>query len=321
VGRSRSTGLTGRRFRGLTRADGADSGVERDNGSDSGLAASVSTASGGDVLLGLVDGRSGQSTSRASENGDLNDGGGNSGGLSGSSVNTSRALVDGNSAGLVLASSADLDGGDGTSSSASNSTASGQGRNRADGGVGDNDLSDGGSSARNTRSARLDSASGGAVDGGSGQRSGGDGAGDIALGDGLGRNDRDEGGAATVDGSLVDEDSRVGVRVFNKSLNSAVEGTRSKGRVVRCADASGSGAASLNAVNDPVVAESSLASDHASLAGRENVTLDVKTAADEVLGTIGVLEDLVVVLRADDGLSVGEGGGAVGARVVGRGSH
>ena len=320
-GRGRTRRLRGSRAAGSggsgsTRADRADSGVERDNGSDGGLAASVSATSGGDVLLGLVDSRGGQSTGRSSEDGDGDDSGGDGNGLAGSSSSTGGALVDGDSGGLVLASSADGQSlGSGTSNSATVVASGRDGRNGADGGVGNNDLSDGGGSARNTRSARLDSASGGAVDGGGGQRSGGDSAGDIALGDGLSRDNGDEGGAGAGSGSLIDKDGRIGVGISDESINSAEEGAGSELRVVRSADAGVSGTASLNAVNDPVVAESGLASDHAGLAGRENGTLDEETAADEVLGAIVVLEDLVVVFGADDGLGVGEGGGAVVARV------
>jgi len=268
------------------------------------------------VLLGLVDGGGGQSTGRSGENGDRDDGGGDGNGLAGSSVNTSGALVDGDSGGLVLASSADGQSlGSGTSNSATVVAAGRNSRDGADGGVGNNDLSDSGGSAGDARSARLNSASGGAVDGGGGQGSGGDSAGDIALGDGLSRNDGNKGRAGAGNGSLVDENGRVGVGISNEGINSAEESAGSGDRVVRSADASVSSTASLNAVNDPVVAEGGLASDHAGLAGREDGTLDEEAAADEVLGAIVVLEDLVVVLRADDGLSVGEGGGAVVARV------
>lgn len=59
-------------------------------------------------------------------------------------------------------------------------------------------------------------------------------------------------------------------------------------------------------------------SSHAGLAGQANDTLNLEAVASEVLRAIGLLEDLIVVIRADYALGVGES--AVVARVR-AGSH
>lgn len=172
------------------------------------------------------------------------------------------------------------------------------------------------SGARNTGSARLDGTGSGGVDGRGGHRGGCDGSKNTVGSGSYGRNNGSSGGNIA---SLVDEDSRIGVGIGNETVNRAVESASTLDRVVRGTDAVTKSRAGVNAVNDPVVAESGLASDHASLADRNDGAVNVKTAADEVLATIGVEKDLIIVGRADERLGVREG--AVGARVVGGGGH